>query len=264
MLALSVGLFLIFAVIVVTFLRSYWSNRPINDGNNAENASQNSLKNLRIFSPPQLALAIKNAESLEIIDIRLEDEFYKEHILDSQNIPFSVMENRLGDLDKNKQYVLVGSNQRDEEVLAAALLIPGGFSNIILLEGGFTNWKGQYNATISSGDPLSFVDQSKVKYVKSDELKKRMSTESNLYIIDLRKKDSFEKGHLPNAVNIYLEDLEKRRKEIPAGKKIILYDNDGLWAFQGAVRLFDMGVLNVEALSDGLKTWQEKGFEVVK
>jgi len=95
-------------------------------------------------------------------------------------------------------------------------------------------------------------------------LKKIMVEESNLYIVDVRKKGQFDEGHLNGAVNIFLDELENRHAEIPLGKKIILCDNDGMWAFQGAVRLFDMGIMNVFALSDGLNVWKQKGYEIVK
>jgi len=58
--------------------------------------------------------------------------------------------------------------------------------------------------------------------------------------------------------------LESERNKIPVGKKIILYDKDGLWAFQGAVRLFDMGFFNVFCLSDGLDSWQQKKYPLAK
>jgi rhodanese-related sulfurtransferase len=58
--------------------------------------------------------------------------------------------------------------------------------------------------------------------------------------------------------------LEKRKKDIPIGKKIVLYDNDGLGAFKAGVRLFDMGFFNTFTLSDGLDAWKKKNYELVK
>jgi rhodanese-related sulfurtransferase len=41
-------------------------------------------------------------------------------------------------------------------------------------------------------------------------------TKENLQIIDLRTKDQFDKGHVPGAINVLLEDLETR---LPSLKK---------------------------------------------
>jgi rhodanese-related sulfurtransferase len=148
--------------------------------------------------------------------------------------------------------------------LATSILPQSGFKNVFYLSGGFTEWKDENNGTASAGDPSSFSDQAKVNFIKGDDLKKAIDNNEDLLIIDLRKEAAFSGGHIKNAINIYLGDLEKRRSEIPLGKKVVLVDNDGLWAFQGAVRLFDAGVFNVFALSEGLDAWKQKGYEVVK
>jgi rhodanese-related sulfurtransferase len=148
--------------------------------------------------------------------------------------------------------------------LTENVLPKNGINNVYYLAGGFSGWKNQEMTTISGGDPFSITDQAKVSYINSDELKKEIENNGNLYIIDLRKSDAFAEGHIKNATNIYLGDLEARQKEIPLGRKIVLVDNDGLWAFKGAVLLFDMNVFNVFSLSDGLDSWKEKNYEVVK
>jgi len=61
-----------------------------------------------------------------------------------------------------------------------------------------------------------------------------------------------------------LDDLEKEKAKIPLGRKVVLYDNNGLWAFMGAVRLYDMGFFNILAMSDGLEGWKNNKFELVK
>jgi len=91
-----------------------------------------------------------------------------------------------------------------------------------------------------------------------------MDEKVDLYILDVRKNATFSEGHIKNAANIFLDDLETKYRDIPMGKEIVVYDNDGLWAFKAAVRLFDLGVFDVHALSDGLDRWKQKGYEIVK
>jgi hydroxyacylglutathione hydrolase len=139
-----------------------------------------------------------------------------------------------------------------------------GISNFSYLKGGFSGWKSGYNATVSEGDPNSFLDQAKVKYISSDELNKIMGTEKNIYLIDLRSNSQFTDGHIKGSANIPLNNLENEENKIPLGKKIVLYDTDGLGAFKGAVRLSDLGFFNVLNLSDGFEVWKKKGFEITK
>ncbi len=201
----------------------------------------------------------------EIIDVRGREDFQKEHIADSKNMPLDILEVEISTLDKRKNYIFVDTDGGQGAVFLTRELLPkSGFKNITCLAGGFQNWKNKNNPTVSDGDPNSFADQSKVNYIKSDGLKKIIEEEKNFIIIDVRKSETFQKGHINGAINIFLDDLEKKRNEIPVGKKIILVDNDGFWAFKGAVRLFDLNFFNVLALSDGLNGWIQKGFETVK
>ncbi len=260
--ALIVGFGLIILIAIFAIFKPF-SNTANNRQNNSSQSPPASSA-AKPISNGDLLKKIQAKESVNMIDIRSGEEFQKEHILDSQNIPADNFAANFESLDKVKNYVIIGGDGENTGAAIAANLTQKEFKNIYYLTGGFTGWKNQLNPTISAGDPNSFADQSKVSYLSSDQLKAMAQAENNLYIIDVRKSDAFAQGHLKNAVNIFLDDLEKRRNGIPVGKKIILYDSDGLWAFRGAVRLFDMNILNVYALSDGFNTWTQKGFGMIK
>ncbi|MFA4817436.1 MAG: rhodanese-like domain-containing protein [Parcubacteria group bacterium] len=261
-LALIVGFGLIIIIAIFTIFKPF--SDTIEKAPNDYAQSPTTSSDSKQISSEDLLKKIQAKESLAIIDVRSSDEFKNEHILDSQNIPADNFAASIEKLDKNKNYVIVDDRNENIGAAMAADLTQKEFKNVYYLTGGFPSWKSQLNPTISAGNPNSFTDQSKVSYLTSDQLKAMFAAEKNLYIIDVRKSDALAQGHLKGAVNIFLDDLEKRRGEIPSGKKIVLYDTDGLWAFQGAVRLFDMNILNVYALSDGFNTWTQKGFEVIK
>jgi rhodanese-related sulfurtransferase len=260
--ALLIGFGLIILIAIFTIFKPF-----SNIGN--KNASNNALSLLKSSSVKQitsedLAKKIQARESLLVLDVRSVSEFQKEHILDSQNIPADAFANNIANLNEEKTYVIVDDGSENIGAALASNLTQNKFENIFYLTGGFSDWKNKLHQTISAGDPNLFADQSKVGYLNSEQLKELMQTENNLYILDVRKSDTFAQGHIKGAANIFLEDLEKRRRDIPLGKKIILYDADGLWAFQGAVRLFDMNILNVSVLSDGFNGWTKNGYEIVK
>ena len=252
---------------VLFFLKSYFFNggKQSNLGNENQQKAED-LEKYTGISSANLLKKINSEENFEILDIRDQDSFLLEHIIDSQNITPEDLIKNLGSLDKNKQYYLVdnlGLTSIEQELMD--IFLQSGFQKIGYLEGGIYNWTTELNPVIEFGNPKSLSNQSKVNYITSDELKKLITEEEKtLLIIDVRSGKDFAAGHLKNAINIPLDSLESRRKEVSSYKRMILYDDTGLLAFQGAVRLFDMAVLNVFALSDGLNSWKQKGFEVVK
>ena len=263
---MTIGFVLIIIVLVLTFGRSYFfPSKSNNQDNSDQAASNNTPVASKKITLEDLANKIKNKEDIKIIDLRDPDVFQAAHIADSQNISLSDLPNSIDSLDKKQTYVFVDQLEDPTVVdLVSNILPASGFENVSYLEGGLSAWTSEQYAVVNIGDPYSVADQSKVNYINTDELKKDIEDGRNLYLIDLRKSDAFADGHIKNSVNIYLGDLEARRKEIPMGKKIVLLDADGLWAFMGAVKLFDTSVYNVFALSDGLDSWKTKGYEIVK
>jgi len=260
---IAIGFFLLILVAAATFLRPSLKNEAKSNLQIAPTDSAGDKP--QGISSAELSKMILTKDDLVIIDARDEIDFKKEHILNSKNIPADRLAAALGTMEKEKTYVVVAMEMAPQDITALQKLFSDeGFTNYFYLTGGFLAWKNQYGPTISDGDLYSFADQSKATYINADELKKLLDGENNIQIIDLRKDAQFKEGHIKNAINIFLDDLEVRKNEIARGKKIILYDNDGLWAFKGAVRLYDMGIFNITALSDGLDGWKKKSFEVVK
>lgn len=261
--AILIGLILIALIAILTFSRPYLRSKP--DGKSlTDPAKEAAQKQPHGISGADLHKKINDGEKLAVVDIRDPDSFKSEHIVDSKNISIEKLETLIASLDKRATYVFVeASGDKQSSGLVNQFFIPQGFENAKYLSGGFSQWKQEFRPTVSDGDPTVFTDQSKVSYLNSDELNKMIETENNLYIIDVRKASGFADGHIKNSANIFLDDLESKRKEIPMGKKIVVYDKDGLWAMKAAVRLFDMGIF-VYALSDGLDGWKTKGFELVK
>lgn len=263
---LSIGIILIVAVVGIIFLKSKFGENEKKEIIENSPRSENELsQKAAAISEEDLNKQIMSGADILVIDIRNLEEFAIEHIIDSKNIPLENLSENIISLEKHLSYIIVdNSGNIDSIKQAVGILSAAEISNIYYLEGGFYAWKSSFNQTISAGNPTSFSDRAKVSPINSDEFKKIIDTEKNLYIIDVRKSGAYQEGHIANAKNIFLEDIENRRKEIPLGKKIIVYDNDGFWSFQAAVRLFDLGVINVFSLSDGLNAWKQKGYGVTK
>ena len=262
--AILIGITLIALVAAITFFRACAGPKK-SDVLSDPSAPIQDKEPANGISAEELQKEINERNNLTIIDIRSANSFKAEHIRDSKNLSFEEIKNSFDSLDKRASYVFIGeAGNGQAENLVNQIFVAQGFENAKYLVGGFSEWQENLYPAIGDGDPTSVTDQSKVSYINCDELKKMLETEANLYVVDVRSAHNFSEGHIKDATNIFLDDLESKRKEIPLGKKIVVYDKDGLWAMKAAARLFDMGVFNVKALSEGLDTWKIKGFEVVK
>lgn len=264
--AIIIGFALIIAIVVLMLYKFDREKKISYQKNTLEIEKALDLtKSARSIGVADLLTKINQQEKIVIIDIRTTDEFKKEHLLSSINIPQDVFEESLPDLKKESLYVLVDNTNTLEVLnLVGATLPKNGFKNAFYLDGGFNKWQGNFYPTISEGDPNSLSDQAKVTYITSDKLKETIAQEKNLFIIDVRGKNAFDVEHIPTATNIYVDDIENKINDIPLGKKIIVYDDDTLLAFRAAVRLFDLGKINVLTLSDGFGKWKEKKYPTEK
>ena len=81
-------------------------------------------------------------------------------------------------------------------------------------------------------------------------------------LLDVREPAEWRVGHAPKARNIPLNDLDRRRKELPAGREIITVCRSGNRSARAAGILAADGrtVLN---LSGGMRAWSAAGLPVV-
>jgi rhodanese-related sulfurtransferase len=263
--AVIIGVVLVAVVAGITYFR-FNASKSTNEANKKlnEQIAKPKISEKLMIAPDELVKKIQQGRNTEVIDIRDEKSFIAEHIVDSRHIASDKIISSLHTLNKDTTYVIIDEMGSLAPAIADSLASEYDYKNVFYVAGGFFGWKENYYPTVTDGDPFSFTDQSKVKYITSDELKGSIDNGDDLYILDVRRDTSYKDGHIKNAHNIYLGELEKRRREIPAGSRIILYDNDGLWAFKAAVILSDTGTYNTRALSDGFDAWKQKGFEVAQ
>jgi rhodanese-related sulfurtransferase/DNA-binding HxlR family transcriptional regulator len=82
-------------------------------------------------------------------------------------------------------------------------------------------------------------------------------------VLDVRPSEEFESGHVPGAINIPLEALERRIRELPKGKEVIAYCRGPfcLMSFD-AVQLLRGKGLKARRLRDGMPEWRVAGLPV--
>ena len=60
-------------------------------------------------------------------------------------------------------------------------------------------------------------------------------------IIDIRKPEKFRAGHIPMAINLPMERIEKGQVTLPKSKTLLVYCSTGGTSIQAARRLDEMG-----------------------
>lgn len=81
----------------------------------------------------------------------------------------------------------------------------------------------------------------------------------NIYVIDTRDAEQFNKAHIPGAVNIDWRKVLGQRSKLPQNKMVLLYCNAGTLSSQAAMALRVAGMENVRILQGGFNEWKAKG-----
>ena len=110
---------------------------------------------------------------------------------------------------------------------------------------------------------VSYFEQKLAFEIGPVELKMGLERGEKFQIIDLRVADVYAKGHIPNAQNVLLENLEAHLSKLNPELTTIVYCYDELCylAAKGALAIAKKGY-KVRELSGGFDSWAEKNFQV--
>ncbi|MBY4678911.1 rhodanese-like domain-containing protein [Marinobacterium arenosum] len=93
---------------------------------------------------PAEATRLINKEEAVVLDIRAKKEWDAGRITGAIHVPFADLERRLSELNKyQKRPVIVVCNLGQTAGSAVKKLKANGFENVLRLQGGMTEWKGQ-------------------------------------------------------------------------------------------------------------------------
>ena len=94
------------------------------------------------------------------------------------------------------------------------------------------------------------------KQISQEEARKMMETEDDYIILDVRRMDEYNEGHIPGAICIPNESIsDERPEELPELDQVILvYCRSGRRSKEAAQKLFDMGYANIYEFG-GIVDW---------
>jgi len=110
-------------------------------------------------------------------------------------------------------------------------------------------------------DQLVQLAKSEIEEISARDLKDWLS-EEEVKVIDVRERDEFVQGHLPNAVFIprgYLE-LQIEQQQPDRSKPVVLYCAGGVRSALAARNLKEMGYEHVYSLIGGFNGWKNAGY----
>lgn len=189
-----------------------------------------------------------------IIDVRSEYEYEKGHLLNAINLPYDDddFKSELNEIiDYKDKIVLVYCRSGNRSEKAAVKLVDNGFKNVK----NVTDGVDEYDYKLVKVDNITGREAEKM--INDDKHDK------DLIILDVREPKDFNNGYLLNAINIPIEDIDKRMDELRnyKSKDIIVYCNTGRKSAEVAEKLVEHGFTDVTNIVDGVS---EYDFKLVK
>ena len=114
--------------------------------------------------------------------------------------------------------------------------------------------------------PMDFVNAAKanITEVSAAQVKADLDAGKKFILLDVRSKEEFDAGHLPNAMNVSRGLLEfKIGNAIPdKNANIILYCRTGARSALATQVLNEMGYVNAKNMAGAFKAWGTAGYPV--
>ncbi|MBW2637251.1 MAG: rhodanese-like domain-containing protein [Deltaproteobacteria bacterium] len=158
--------------------------------------------------------------------------------------------------NKSQQLILYcESGECHRSLCAAEKALSLGFSNISIMKGGLPAWK-EADYAIESEKRIPRVG---ISSIKPKALNKWLSGKKDVLILDIRSRDVFHEGHLPDAINIPIDKLPLSYPTLPLNKPILTVDEFGYSSFLASCYLYERGHRDIKRLFGGMRRW--KAFE---
>lgn len=100
------------------------------------------------------------------------------------------------------------------------------------------------------------------KNINAREAKALLDGNRNIYLLDVRTPQEYSQGRLAGSVLIPIGEFERRIREVPKNKTIIVYCAVGSRSKPAANFLSQQGYKNVYHMTDGIVGWYRNGFPV--
>jgi rhodanese-related sulfurtransferase len=135
---------------------------------------------------------------------------------------------------------------------------------VVALLGALGRVGETYLAEVERTVRMYYTSKDELEPVAAGELLER-ARKGLVTVLDVRPAAEFAAGHVPGAVNIPIDELERRLSELPRRKEVVAYCRGPfcLMSFE-AVQLLRRIGLKARRLKDGLPEWRMAGLPTVR
>ncbi len=217
--------------------------------------------------------ALLDSETIHAcIDVRERGEFAQAQIPGSSPVNRGALEVRLPIMvpDKRVPVVVCCDNGRRSS-LAAQTLNSMGYSNVQVLNGGLDQWKQQGLAVRSGwgvhgkeyGEQVAH-NSNAVIHLSAIDLARRRKTGDDIVVVDVRSREEYLRGHVPDTFHIPGGNLPLDAPRLPLADSTTLVVSCAgrTRGILGAKILHDSGFKNVFALENGVMGWFLAGGDI--
>lgn len=229
---------------------------------------------MRTIQPDQLTTLRQSGGEYALFDVRESADAHRGHIFGATFLPRRTLTPRIRTLVPRRDTPVVvydegGSDQR--ALLAANTLERYGYSDVIVLAGGWQAWIAQGgDACEGSNLPSKWFgetvhEHAQVPSVSPTELHARLADGQPYRICDIRSPEEFQRNCIPGAHGVFGSDVAWVADDLAAGGQPVVVHCSGrtrsIIACQ-SLRLF--GVPDVYALENGTMGWRLNGYALEK
>lgn len=254
-----IGFVIIFFIIAWFLLKPFVFKSKEEESKKKEQKISEEIVKAPSITAQDLFGKIKGKAKIFIIDANDSGSFNRGHIETSINIKADDISasalNSLG-MQKTSDIVLVGGG--DDLARIAPLtneIVSSGFVNCKYLQGGISDWRNSGYTLIST--ETSGQNKQKVKKISIADIEKdaEIAPES-IQFLDVRSEEEFSREHIVRAINVPLSEIEKRKSDIPAAKKIIIYGGTEDEGSRAAAILFDFNFFSAYLMEGNISDWK--------
>ena len=212
-------------------------------------STQNSV-DIYAVNSDTLDVLLQNKEHVLVVDIRSAEQYGSGHlygashdVLDSATMEkrAKTIQNRLPEVTSTYNFVLIDDD--GTQAKQAAQTMTGMGIHTFYLKGGMSNMS----------ENLVSISQT---VIDSEELKNRLATDEDLYLLDVRQPDELLKSKINGSVNIPLAEIFQPNgmDDIPTDKPVIVICGSGNRATIASYALAQEGI-DFQILEGGMASW---------
>lgn len=188
-----------------------------------------------------------------VVDTRMPHSFGGAHIKGSYGIWLKGLPYYAGWVLPYDKPILLVLEEKDQLETAVSYLVRTGYDSIAgFLNGGISSWY------------MKALPVESLNLISVQSLKDKIEKNEEMVILDVRRDEEWEKGHIEGARHVYVGHLEENLDKVPRNSPIIVYCDSSRRSNIAASILKKNGYDMVYNVLGSMTAWKNAGYKVVK